>query len=121
MLLTGLSDLAKGLRRVASRTDAWLSVTDGADGVYWLDGARVRHLGAFSVEAVDTAGAGDVFHGAFALALGEGQGNEEALRFASAAAALKCTRFGGRAGMPNRDQVESFLRDNVLEERRKWN
>lgn len=113
VLLTGFSDLPEGLRRVASRTDAWLSVTDGANGVYWLDGARVRHLPAFSVEAVDTTGAGDVFHGAFALALGEGQGNEEALRFASATAALKCTRFGGRAGMPSRDEVEAFLKANV--------
>jgi len=58
---------------------------------------------------VDTLGAGDVWHGAFALALAEGQGEEAAIRFASAAAAIKCTRFGGRSGAPRRDEVERFL------------
>ena len=63
----------------------------------------------FPIEAVDTLGAGDVWHGAFALALAEGQGEREAVRFASAVAAIKCTRFGGRAGTPTRDEVERFL------------
>jgi sulfofructose kinase len=64
---------------------------------------------AFSVDAVDTLAAGDVFHGAFALALAEGHAMEEIMRFASAAAAIKCTRFGGRAGAPTRDDVAQFL------------
>jgi sulfofructose kinase len=58
---------------------------------------------------VDTLSAGDVFHGAFALALLEGQLVAEAARFACVAAALKCTRFGGRLGCPNRQEVDSFL------------
>ena len=58
---------------------------------------------------VDTLGAGDVWHGAFALALAEGQGERQSVRFASAVAAIKCTRFGGRAGTPTRDEVERFL------------
>jgi sulfofructose kinase len=58
---------------------------------------------------VDTLAAGDVFHGAFALAVGEGLATADAGRLASAAAALKCTRWGGRAGIPNRAEVEQFM------------
>jgi sulfofructose kinase len=90
-------------------TGARLACTSGGDGVFWLDGEEMRHLPAFPVEAVDTLGAGDVFHGALALALGEGQGEEEALRFASAAAALKCTAFGGGSVSPTRAAVRAFL------------
>jgi sugar/nucleoside kinase (ribokinase family) len=58
---------------------------------------------------VDTLGAGDVFHGAFALAITENQDIPSALRFASAAAALKCTRFGGAFAAPQRAEVEQLL------------
>jgi sugar/nucleoside kinase (ribokinase family) len=58
---------------------------------------------------VDTLGAGDVFHGAFALAITENQDLRAALRFASAAAALKCTRFGGAFAAPQRAEVEALL------------
>jgi sugar/nucleoside kinase (ribokinase family) len=61
------------------------------------------------VHTVDTLGAGDVFHGAFALAITEKQDLREALRFASAAAALKCTRFGGAFAAPQRAEVEELL------------
>jgi len=102
-------DPALGLQRIALDTDAWLAVTVGAEGVYWLDGRDVAHLPAFVVDVVDTVGAGDVFHGALALAIAEGQLPIDAVRFASAAAALKCTRPGGRAGTPGRDEVERLL------------
>jgi sulfofructose kinase len=59
--------------------------------------------------AVDTLGAGDTWHGAFAVALADGLSEDEAVRFASAAAALKCTRFGGRDGAPSRREVDRFL------------
>ena len=61
------------------------------------------------MHTVDTLGAGDVFHGAFALAITEKQDLREALRFASAAAALKCTRFGGAFAAPQRAEVEELL------------
>jgi sugar/nucleoside kinase (ribokinase family) len=61
------------------------------------------------VHTVDTLGAGDVFHGAFALAITENQELRQALRFASAAAALKCTRFGGAFAAPQRLEVEQLL------------
>ena len=61
------------------------------------------------LHAKDTLAAGDVFHGAFALGLAEGRNVEEAGRLASAAAALKCTRFGGRLGIPTRAELDGFL------------
>ncbi len=61
------------------------------------------------MDVVDTLGAGDVFHGAFALEVAGGAPPADALRSASAAAALKCTRFGGRLGIPTRAQLDAFL------------
>lgn len=106
---SGRHDLTEGLRAMRTTTDAFLAVTMGADGVRWLDGDEVRHLAGFRIEVVDTLGAGDTYHGAFALAIAEGRGAAEALRFASATAALKCSRFGGRLGIPTRAEVEAFL------------
>jgi sulfofructose kinase len=72
----------------------------------------VIHDPAFPITAVDTLAAGDVWHGAFALGLAEGMPEREAVRFASATSALKCTRFGGRAGAPRRAEVERFLEEH---------
>jgi sulfofructose kinase len=79
--------------------------------LYMEDGAPQR-MPTFPVKAVDTLAAGDVFHAAFALALAEQRSNAEALRFASAVAALKCMRFGGIAGAPTRPELEEFLREH---------
>ena len=106
---TGTADPGEGLRRMAPLTPAWIGVTLGADGFLWRDGDRERRVAAPSVKAVDTLGAGDVWHGAFTLALAEGMDIDEAARFANAAAALKCTRFGGRSGAPRRDEVVAAL------------
>lgn len=66
-------------------------------------------LAAFAVEPVDTLGAGDVWHGAFALALAEGASEREAVRAAAAAAAIKVSRAGGRAAIPTRAERDRFL------------
>ena len=79
----------------------WGAVTLGAAGLVY-PGGRVP---AFAIQARDTTGAGDVFHGAFALALVEGQTIEAALVFASAAAAVRCER--GR--LPDRQAVQELL------------
>jgi sulfofructose kinase len=81
--------------------------------VTFFENGRRAHEPAFPVTVVDTLGAGDVWHGALALALGEGQGARAAIRFASAVAALKCTRFGGRTGTPTRAEAEAFLRSRT--------
>jgi sulfofructose kinase len=107
--LAGSDDLPRSLAGLAHHFQAWLAVTDGDRGVHFVENGTVAHLPAFAVTAVDTLGAGDVWHGAFALRLAEGGSERDAIRFASATAALKCTRFGGRAGAPRRAEVEALL------------
>ena len=105
-----VSDDGEALKKIARLTPSFLAGTRGARGTIWLnEQQKLEETPAFPVHTVDTLGAGDVFHGAFALAITEGQELREALRFASAAAALKCTRFGGAFAAPQRAEVEGLL------------
>lgn len=111
--MTGESDPARGVAALGRRFRNWLAVTDGANGVFWTEGGAARHAPAFKIEAVDTLGAGDTWHGAFALGLAEGMDEARAVRYASAVAAIKCTRFGGRSGIPDRAEADRFLEENA--------
>lgn len=104
-----IEDPEAALQKAATMTDGYVSVTGGSAGAWWLHRGLAGRESAFPIEAVDTLGAGDVYHGAFALALGEGQTEAQARRFSAAAAALKCMRFGGITGTPTRAELESFL------------
>jgi sulfofructose kinase len=104
----GETDLAVALERMAALTGAFLAVSNGPQPILWWDGMRSRAMAVFRVDPVDTLAAGDVLHGAFALALAEGVEAVNALRFGAAAAAIKCTRFGGIAGAPRRQEVEAL-------------
>src|SRR6201999_630051 len=107
----GVDDDGEALKKIAKLTPSFLAGTRGAQGTLWLDERRdLQQTPAFPVHTVDTLGAGDVFHGAFALAITENQDLRQALLFASAAAALKCTRFGGAFAAPQRIEVEELLR-----------
>jgi sulfofructose kinase len=107
---SGREGAAEGLHALRDRLPGVvLGVTTGPNGYLWLEGGALHHLPAAQVNVVDTLGAGDVFHGAYALALAEGAAIPEAARFAVAAATLKCTRPGGRAGIPSRAEVEDLL------------
>ena len=109
--LTDLEDPADGLAKLAHSARNWLCVTDGEHGIWFTAKGTIDHVPAYRIAAVDTLGAGDVFHGALALALGEGMAERDAVGFANAAAALKCLRFGGgRIGAPSRAEVEAFMR-----------
>ncbi len=77
----------------------------------WKNAEGEGRIPAFPVKAVDTTGAGDVFHGAFAGSLAIGKKWEEILIYSSAAAALCCSRFGARTGIPEGAEVDRFLRD----------
>lgn len=108
----GTPDLGAGLVRMAAATSSFLAVTDGENGMLWLvPGKPGEHRAkpAFPIAPVDTLAAGDVFHGAFAWGLAQGRPESAAMRFAAAAAAIKCTRFGGITGAPTRGEVEAFL------------
>jgi len=106
---TGLDDLGAALAAIAATTSSFLAVTQGPRDVLWREGPTLRRSPVFAVEAIDTLGAGDVFHGAFTLALAEGRDVVAALRFAAAAAGLKCTRLGGSMAAPRRAEVEALL------------
>jgi sulfofructose kinase len=107
---------ADGLARaLASGPDVELvAVTLGAEGLMWqVRGQAAQRMPGFKVpHVVDTTGAGDTFHGALALAWAQGKSHSEALRFASAAAALKCTQPHGILGAPHQDEVLAYLAEN---------
>jgi sulfofructose kinase len=109
---SGIAEPARALVEVGRDLPGWCAVTAGAEGVYALQGGELRRFPAFVVPVVDTLGAGDVWHGAFALALAEGRDESAAVRFASAAAALKVQRAGGRSGAPTRAELDEFLGAN---------
>jgi sulfofructose kinase len=109
---TGLADLGDALGRIAATTQCFLAVTNGPDDVLWRDGDALKRSPVFPVQAVDTLGAGDVFHGAFTLALAARRDTAAAIRFAAAAAGLKCTRLGGSMTAPYGAEVEAFLSRN---------
>lgn len=112
---SGIDDPTEAIRSVSARTEAWCCVTQGSEGVLAIEDGQLTSLPAFKVNVRDTLGAGDVWHGAFALALAEGKSTSEAIRFASAAAALKVQNGGGRAGCANREDVEQLLQQNRTE------
>jgi len=108
-LLTGAVNAAEAAKALALRHGGFVAVTSGADGCWWGDASGITHMPAPKIEAVDTLAAGDVFHAGFAVGLTEGRPMEWTIRFASASAAIKCTRFGGRLGAPTRAEVEAVL------------
>ncbi|MEN9886220.1 MAG: hypothetical protein RL758_798 [Pseudomonadota bacterium] len=108
-LQLGLGDAREGLPKLFGGRNRMCGVTCGGKGFYWFDGQTLHHTPTPRVKVIDTLGAGDTFHGAYALAIAEGQTPDDAAQFASATAALKCTRFGGREGIPKRAEVDAFL------------
>ena len=98
--------LAAGLRELGAKT---VVLKLGDRGCYFDDGARGLFQPAFPVEVKDSTAAGDVFNAALAVALTEGRPIEQALRFASAAAAISVTRVGAQASVPSRAEVDAFL------------
>ncbi|SDP90402.1 sulfofructose kinase [Phyllobacterium sp. YR620] len=112
--VTGETDPEKATVALAAlygRDGAFVSVTAGDKGSFWYDEleGEVRHMPAFEVDVVDTLAAGDVFHGTFAWALSRNYPIYQIMRFASAAAAIKCSRFGGRIGAPTKAELDAFL------------
>ena len=109
---SGEETILAALKSMAGRYPNWLCVTDGASGTYLARNGSIDRIPAFEAEAANTLGAGDVWHGAFALMLAEGKDEEAAVRFANATATLRCTRKGGRECYPTRDEVDTFIRSH---------
>lgn len=92
---------------------ATLIVTLGAEGVLVANQETMQVLPAYSVQAVDTTAAGDVFNGALVAALADGAGLLDAVAFGSAAAALSVTQMGAIPSIPTRDQITRFIGDHA--------
>ena len=109
----GADPESSALRIAESYHPEILIVTQGEKGGFYLSGGSVERYPCFLAPRpiVSTNGAGDVFHGAFAARYLLGADLREAILFASAASAIKCSRPGGRAGIPSREEVEEFLRN----------
>jgi hypothetical protein len=105
-----LAAAAKACARLRSRGVPTVILTLGRRGAFLADSDGQQHIPGFKVRAVDTTAAGDIFNGALAVALAEGKPVREAVRFASAAAALAVTRLGAQPSAPKRRDVDLFLK-----------
>ena len=107
----GESDLGRAMERLLTGNIRLVVTTLGADGCLCLTReGRWPKVPGLTVQAVDTTGAGDAFHGAFIYGLLQQWSVERTALFANAAAALNCTALGGRAALPRRSEVEALLR-----------
>ena len=111
--LTGENGPGDMVRALSEDGRACCVVTAGERGCWYSEGGRaVRHCPAFRVQVVDTTGCGDVFHGAYAACIAQGQSASTAVRLATAAAGIKATQPGGRAGIPDRATIDRFLKQH---------
>ncbi len=113
--MTGINDPGDALRALRRVHPGILCVTLGMRGAMALEGDRLIHLPAFAVHAVDTTGAGDVFRGGFIYGYLQGWPLEQTLRFANAAAAVSCTRFGAMSSVPSLDEAERLMAYSEME------
>jgi sulfofructose kinase len=110
--LYGESDPFISLPAVSSRFGCRLAAaTLGSDGVLAWDGARFHYFPAFELKPVDTTGAGDVFHAAFAYALLRGHQLPQTLELSCAAAGLACMGMGARGGIASLEEIETLIRN----------
>lgn len=112
--LTGEKDMAAALRKLVEAGPEIVAVTMGAEGSIGLWNGELVHAPGFAVDAIDTTAAGDTYHGAFLYAWLKKKPLEHILTFANAMAALKCTRPGGRGGIPRLEEVREFLKKHGL-------
>ena len=103
--LTGIADPIESLLALRQYCDGFLAVTLGAQGAMAVVGDQCVRFPAFKVHAVDTTGAGDIFHGGFIYALLQNWSLDQCMSFANAAAGLNCTHLGARAGIPPLSEI----------------
>lgn len=108
-LYTGIPDQEKALLELQKHTNGFLCATLGHEGAMALVNGEIVHSKGFPIKAVDTTGAGDVFHAGFIYGLLQNREVVEILRFANAVAALKCRDLGGRKGIPTLGEAQRFL------------
>jgi sulfofructose kinase len=114
--LLGRNDPEAALEKLKQVEDQLVGITLGEEGFLYEQQGRLRHIPALAVKAVDTTGAGDVFHGAYAYGVASGWDVDRCGLFASVTAALKCTALGGRSAIPYLKDVEELLLEQSARE-----
>jgi len=104
---TSETDEEKAVKKLSEYAPS-VVVTLGERGLIWKDPGKMERYPALKVNVVDTTGAGDAFHGAFAAGIAEGKKWDELLRYSSAVAALCCTKLGARLGIPTSEEVKEL-------------
>jgi sulfofructose kinase len=107
-LFTGISDREKALVEMQKQVPGFLCATLGREGSMALVNGKILHVKGFEVDAMDTTGAGDVFHAGFIYGLLQNWEVREILQFANGAAALKCGELGGRKGIRTLEEIHKF-------------
>ncbi|MDQ6992171.1 MAG: PfkB family carbohydrate kinase [Mariprofundus sp.] len=112
-------DMQLALQQLA-KISPHVVITLGAEGLIWSSANQQGEMAALTIQAVDSTGAGDAFHGAFALGLARDMEWFHLLSYASAAAALTCTRLGARPALPDAEAVQELLKESDQLEKRKY-
>jgi|Deesub1362B_J571_1020462.scaffolds.fasta_scaffold17589_2 sugar/nucleoside kinase (ribokinase family) len=110
---TGIADPVEALKTLDREVPGFVAMTLGREGALAMTSAGPLHVPGFVVKAVDTTGAGDVFHAGFIFGLLQGWELRRILEFANAAAAIKCTQIGGRSGIPTLPRALAFLAERL--------
>ena len=108
-LFTGISNRERAFGEMQKQAPGFLCATLGREGSMALVDGEIMHVKGFEVDAIDTTGAGDVFHAAFIYGLLQNWEVREILQFANGAAALKCGELGGRKGIRSLEEIHKFL------------
>jgi len=116
-LLTGIKvENETGAKRAAEKLLGkgieFILITLGAQGALLASQNKLELIPGFKVDAIDTTAAGDVFNGALAAGLAENKSIDEAIQFASAAAALSVTKLGAQSSAHHREEIDAFLKTN---------
>ena len=113
--LTGEDDIWAAGEKVLEMGPRIFCETVGKRGCYTITRDERFHVPAFDVDVVDTTGAGDVFHGAYIVGMMHGWAPRQCAQFSTAVSAIKCTKLGGRVGIPTFEQTMAFLKARGLE------
>lgn len=106
---TGMGDIKEMLKKLRNRQEQVVIITSGARGSFVLNSDYYAHQPAFPVKSLDTTGAGDIFHGAYALSIARRNDPFFSCRYASAAAALSTLGHGGQSAIPNESMVLQLI------------
>jgi len=109
-----INSISKALEKLYKKYKKIFTVTNGSNGVYWIDKGKIHNIKPLKVKAIETNGTGDVFHGAFACAIEKKFSIKDALEYASVVASLKCTKTGGIYNLPTLKEINSKLKTNYV-------